>query len=712
MNHIRFNYSIEEINKIKNDIINTNEDFISKMNTYTPNNLLETYLYSFSKYDYIYETIIFLQSVLPDSNIKNASIKFQEDLMNYFLKFYKNENNYKILLKLKSIKNKNSILNKVLKDIFKSFENNGINLDINKRNKLEILKKDLNKYESQFMQNIYNDKKKLIISKETSHIDLDGVNKDFLNSHYDKSSKKYIIGITNPEQEEIVKYCNSSSTRKIYSKIINNIGYKKNINILQKILILRYKISNILGYKNNIDYTLSYDRIAKENQIYTLLNKLIPKLKKMGNNEYNTILNYFVDNINTFDDKIKSNVLNNIVNNNNVNKGIKKMNNKINKYDFSYFSNIYKEKHYGIDTNIIKKYFPLSYTINRVFKMYEKIFSIKFERIKNVKKSQIWYKDVILYRVVDKANNNANKKANNNKSKNNIYYKSNKRNKSNKNNKSNILGYLYLDLFPRPNKYNHAATFDLQPSYINKYNKRVLPITAIVCNFDRKFFTHDTLTTFCHEMGHALHNLFSKVKYVSLSGTKTELDFVETISQFFENWCWEKDFLKYVSRNIKTKKPLSDELIHKIIKTKKYNNGIHYLTQILYIKYDLGVHKKENYTIKELHDLWFNISNELLPFFGPEHNHIIKEYNDNIFPMCSFGHLIGYDVGYYSYLWSIIYSYDIFSKFQKNGLFSNKVGMDLRRKIMEKGATKNGVKLLTDFLQRKPSYKYFLENVF
>ena len=213
-------------------------------------------------------------------------------------------------------------------------------------------------------------------------------------------------------------------------------------------------------------------------------------------------------------------------------------------------------------------------------------------------------------------------------------------------------------------------------------------------------------------MGHALHNIFSKVKYASLSGTKTELDFVETISQFFENWCWEKDFLKYVSRNIKTKKPLSDELINKIIKTKKYNNGIHYLTQILYIKYDMIVHKKEHYSAKELHDMWFNISDELLPFFGPSNNHIIKSYNNEIFPMCSFGHLVGYDVGYYSYLWSIIYSYDIFSKFQKHGLFSNKVGMDLRRKIMEKGATKNGVKLLTDFLQRKPSYKYFLENVF
>jgi Zn-dependent oligopeptidase len=166
MNYIRFNYSIDEINKIKKDIINTNEDFVSKMNTYSPNKLLESYLYSLSKYDYIYETIVFLQSVSTDENIRKSSIKFQEDIINYFLNFFKNENNYKILLKLKNIKHKSSILTKVIKDIFKSFENNGINLDLSKRNKLELLKKELNKYETQFMQNIYNDKKKLIIPKE------------------------------------------------------------------------------------------------------------------------------------------------------------------------------------------------------------------------------------------------------------------------------------------------------------------------------------------------------------------------------------------------------------------------------------------------------------------------------------------------------------------------------------------------------------------
>jgi Zn-dependent oligopeptidase len=583
-----------------------------------------------------------------------------------------------------------------LKDIFRSFENNGINLDKNKRNKLEITKKILNKYENIFMQNIYNDNKKLIIPVETSSNDLSGVNKDFLKSHYNKSLKKYIIGISSPEQEEILKYCNSSATRKKYSIINNNIGYKKNMKVLQKILEMRHKLSNILGYKNNIDYKLSYDRIAKkEIQINSLANKLIPKLKNNAYNEYNTILNYFVNNINSFDENIKSNILNNIINHHNINNGVHKLNNKINKYDFSYFSNIYREKYYGIDSNIIKKYFPLNYTISRVFKIYEKIFSIKIERIKNIKPFQIWHKDVILYCVIDNSN------------------KVNKVNKINKiNKKNNILGYLYLDLFPRENKYNHAGTFDIQPSYINKNNKRVLPVTAIVCNFERKFLTHSTLITFCHEMGHALHNLFSKVKYASLSGTKTELDFVETISQFFENWCWEKDFLKYISRNINTKKPLSDELIDNIIKTKKYNNGIHYLTQILYIKYDLEVHKKVHYSVKELHNIWFNISNELMPFFSPKENHIIKKYNNSIFPMCSFGHLVGYDVGYYSYLWSIIYSYDIFSKFQSNGLFSNKIGMMLRQKIMEKGASKNGIKLLTDFLQRKPSYKYFLENIF
>jgi Zn-dependent oligopeptidase len=111
------------------------------------------------------------------------------------------------------------------------------------------------------------------------------------------------------------------------------------------------------------------------------------------------------------------------------------------------------------------------------------------------------------------------------------------------------------------------------------------------------------------------------------------------------------------------------------------------------------IHKKENYSLKEIHNIWFDITKNILPFMYNNINN--KLFIKNIHPMCSFGHLVGYDVGYYSYLWSIIYSYDIYSIFKKNGIFNKKIGMNLRTKILEKGATKSGVELLIDFIGRK-----------
>ena len=120
------------------------------------------------------------------------------------------------------------------------------------------------------------------------------------------------------------------------------------------------------------------------------------------------------------------------------------------------------------------------------------------------------------------------------------------------------------------------------------------------------------------------------------------------------------------------------------------------------------ISKKKSICVKHSIDTRYSNDSNIINHNNRNNN----QYNNEIFPMCSFGHLIGYDVGYYSYLWSIIYSYDIFSKFQRNGLFSNKIGMELRRKIMEKGASKSGVELLKDFLKRNPSEKYFIKNIF
>jgi thimet oligopeptidase len=206
------------------------------------------------------------------------------------------------------------------------------------------------------------------------------------------------------------------------------------------------------------------------------------------------------------------------------------------------------------------------------------------------------------------------------------------------------------------------------------------------------------VVTFCHEFGHALHNILSNVKYESLSGITMENDFAEMPSQFFENWCYQSDFLKKISKHTLTKKSLPDDIIDNIKKNKNYNIGLHYLTQILYIKYDLIIHQQKNIDKKYLHNLWFSLGSELLPF----------KISKKSFPMCRFDHLIGYESGYYGYLWSIIYAYDAFSLFEKKDIFNPALGLKFRKEILEKGGTINGVKMLENFLGRKTNNKIFL----
>jgi len=638
-----FNYSVKDIENTEKKIIDKYESWIFNIknnNEISPIDFLNSYLYNLSEFDYIYGSIKFLKYVSINKDIRDASSKFELNIKEYFLNFFKSYENYKLFLILKKLKleNNNNNQKKLIKNILKLFEDNGAKLNIKHKTKFIKYDKELILLENNFSENIMNDIKNIKYKKE----ELKNIDENILLKH--KVKNYYVFNTTYPDQKIILKDCSISNSRKKMYNTFNSVA-KENLNILKEIISLRYNISNIFGYKDFVSYVLSYNRIATLNKINNLLDKLIPILKKKAIKEYNELLQisgkkYLYD------------------------------------YDISYYSNMYKKKFLNIDEHIIKEYFPSNYTIYKIINIFAELFDINIKLIKG-NKDQYWYENVDLYIIND-----------------------------NKNGKK--LGYIYLDLYPRNGKFTHAATFDIQNTYKNENNFRILPVTSIVCNFtpinnknNVALFTFNEVVTFCHEFGHALHNILSNVKYESLSGISMEQDFGEAPSQFFENWCYHKDFLKKISRHYLTKESLPDNIIENIKKNKNYNIGLHFLTQILYIKYDLTIHHQKNVNKKYLHDLWFKISNDLLPF----------KTSNNSYPMCRFDHLMGYEVGYYGYLWSIIYAYDAFSLLEKKGIFNKSLGIKFRKEILEKGGTIKGTKMLENFLGRKPSSKSFYDIV-
>jgi thimet oligopeptidase len=81
---------------------------------------------------------------------------------------------------------------------------------------------------------------------------------------------------------------------------------------------------------------------------------------------------------------------------------------------------------------------------------------------------------------------------------------------------------------------------------------------------------------------------------------------------------------------------------------------------------------------------------------------------EQIWP-AGFGHLMGYDARYYSYIWSQVYAADFFSRFEKEGVLHPATGQSLKKEVLEKGSSIDEIQIVRNFLGREPSNEAFLK---
>ena len=201
----------------------------------------------------------------------------------------------------------------------------------------------------------------------------------------------------------------------------------------------------------------------------------------------------------------------------------------------------------------------------------------------------------------------------------------------------------------------------------------------MVCNFTRAsgskpaVLRHSEFETFFHEFGHIMHGVLGHTKYSRFAGTSTERDFVECPSQALENWCWEPEILTRVSSHYKTGEKLPQELIDKMLLAKKVDSGLLNCRQMFFGipnlltagVYDQQVHSQEKVDSEAL---WAKLRPEITRV----------QHTEGTNPMANFGHLMGgYDASYYGYLWSEVFSADIYAQFKKAGSCMDKVGLHL-----------------------------------
>ena len=261
------------------------------------------------------------------------------------------------------------------------------------------------------------------------------------------------------------------------------------------------------------------------------------------------------------------------------------------------------------------------------------------------------------------------------------------------------LALWYADYYARANKSGGAwmDTFVDQSDLLG-----TKPVVYNVCNFTKPAPGQPALLSFTdviamfHEFGHALHGMFSNVKYPTLTGTSVPRDFVEFPSQFNEHWALEPTVIARYARHYKTGEPMPQALVDRIKASRKFNQGYalgEYLESALLdiawhtLPADTPPQKVNDFEPKALER--FGIAMPLIP----------PRYHTTYFSHIWGG---GYSAGYYAYLWSELIDDDAFYWFEEHGGMTRENGQRFRDMVLSRGGSEEPAAMYRAFRGRDP----------
>jgi thimet oligopeptidase len=481
--------------------------------------------------------------------------------------------------------------------------------------------------------------------------ELEGVPEDFLAQVKGTNDEYTVMANITWHYMSVMDNAKREETRKRLITEHDNLAREANIPLLEKILPMRDDVAHKLGYKTWADYQTEVKMAHNAATVIDFLEKLKTGLQPKFDAE---LAEYRQIKVKETGDA----------------------NAQVRVWDWRYLSNQLRKNKYNVDAEQLRVYFPYQKVLDGMFSIYQNIFGLKFEPVEPPYK---WVADLQLYAVSDSQTGEP-------------------------------LGLFYLDMFPRKGKYNHFAQFRLIEGKLLSSGKYQRPTVALICNFPSptkdkpSLLAHSDVETIFHEFGHAMHSMMTRAKYGRFSCTSVPRDFVEAPSQMLENWVWDKKVLDSFAADYRDPaKKIPADILAKLKEARLATEGTRYRRQLSFALMDMTLHT-------QIHD---SNAAEALPLSN-------KVLSDVFLPMVPdtafvayFGHLMGYDAGYYGYAWADAIAADMATVFEKspNGYFDSATGKRLRTEIYEPGDSRDVNVSIEKFLGRQRSLEPFLEKL-
>lgn len=410
---------------------------------------------------------------------------------------------------------------------------------------------------------------------------------------------------------------------------------------IHRMVALRQERAVLLGFESHADFVLAERMAGSTKAVNDFLQDLLEKAKPFGIKDVNSLMPLAAK------DDID----------------------ELMPYDHAYYAEKLREEKYNFSEEALRPYFPLNQVLDAAFEAAGRLYGLQFVEKNDIQK---YHEEVSVYEVLENGNHKA---------------------------------LFYTDFHPRKGKRPGAWMTDFKGQYKDEQGNH-RPHVSIVCNFTRptgdipSLLTFQEVTTLFHEFGHSLHGMMADTVYESLSGTHVYWDFVELPSQFMENYCYQKGFLKDFAKHYQTGEVLPEAEIDKIVASANYMEGYQTLRQLSFGLLDMAFHTgklKDNASVGKFEEAAMK-ETQLYP----------KIEGTAMSP--SFSHIFsgGYSAGYYSYKWSEVLDADAFFLFKEKGIFDPETALKFKA-LLSKGGTENPMDLYVAFRGRKPEADALLE---